>query len=236
MINYQGLFADLEILGDDTQIIVANLTDTTIANWIQNTTINLPLDGRKANTSSFDSSLENLVGPTGQLVPSNDNHLRNLSPQDWHDILGEDAVNLPFNENKETPNTFLKDFHQENEKKILSSPALLAYDWNRGPFIYLFSLSFVFMGTVVLEGVDTSLLAISAPAKLNSTFLSVGLLTTLMGTVGRCLGDSLITFSAVIDSLPFTDFVNSTFVPLIPVTMIGMYLVRRYFGSLRYKV
>jgi hypothetical protein len=169
MINYQGLFQDLEILDSDIGEIASNFTDSEIDRWFQN----------DAKTNSTN---------------------------DVYNVL---------------------------QRGVISEPAL-PYDWNYGAKIYLFSLSFVFMGTVVLEGVDTSLLSISAPTKLNSTFLSVGLLTTLMGTIGRCVGDFLITLSAIVDNLPFTDFVNSTFAPVIPITMVGMYLVTKHFKSLTY--
>jgi len=111
----------------------------------------------------------------------------------------------------------------------------LPYDWNYGFYAYLIGMSAIFMGTIILEGVDTSLMCKTAPSKLNSTFINVGLLASMVGTFGRVLGDGLITLSALI-GLPrhyaYTDFVNSLFLPLIPITLLGLYLVRRNYLAL----
>jgi hypothetical protein len=88
------------------------------------------------------------------------------------------------------------------------------------------------MGTIILEGVDTSIMAKATPAELNDTFINSGLLATLLGTGGRVLGDTMITLSALFDQDIFTDFVNATFFPMIPLTFIGYYLVKRYYKSL----
>ena len=113
---------------------------------------------------------------------------------------------------------------------------LLPYDWNYGYYAYLIGISAIFMGTIILEGVDTSLMCKSAPSKLNSTFINVGLLATMVGTFGRVMGDGIITLSALI-GLPkeflYTDFLNSLFIPLIPITLLGLYLVSRYYWSLK---
>jgi ElaB/YqjD/DUF883 family membrane-anchored ribosome-binding protein len=113
---------------------------------------------------------------------------------------------------------------------------LLPYDWNYGYYAYLIGISAIFMGTIILEGVDTSLMCKSAPSKLNSTFINVGLLATMVGTFGRVMGDGIIMLSALL-GLPreflYTDFVNSLFIPLIPITLLGLYLVSHYYWSLK---
>ena len=106
------------------------------------------------------------------------------------------------------------------------------YDWGAGVYVYLIFLCAIFMGTIVLEGVDTSLMSKVTPAKLNDTFINCGLLATLVGTVGRVMGDGLITVSALIDYLVFTDFLNDTFFPMIPFALLGYWAVRRYFEQL----
>jgi uncharacterized membrane protein YjfL (UPF0719 family) len=88
------------------------------------------------------------------------------------------------------------------------------------------------MGTIILEGVDTSIMAKTTPAKLNTTFINSGLLATLVGTLGRVIGDSMITISSLIDQDVFTDFVNATFFPLIPLTLVGYFLVKHFYKSL----
>jgi hypothetical protein len=115
---------------------------------------------------------------------------------------------------------------------ILNKEHEFPYDWDIGAVIYIVFLSAVFMGTIILEGVDTSLMAKASPAKLNDTFLNSGLLATLVGTLGRVLGDSMITLSALLDIHVFVDFVNATFLPLLLLALGGYYLVKRHYKKL----
>lgn len=85
----------------------------------------------------------------------------------------------------------------------------IPYDWGAGLIVYITFLSAIFMGTIILEGVDTSLMAQKTPPALNDTFINSGLLATLIGTLGRVIGDSIITFSALVDADIFADFVNA---------------------------
>ena len=88
------------------------------------------------------------------------------------------------------------------------------------------------MGTIVLEGVDTSIMAKVTPAKLNDRFVNCGLLATLVGTLGRVLSDGMITLSALFDIHVFVDFVNATFLPIVVLTLAGMYMVKVYYSDL----
>jgi len=116
--------------------------------------------------------------------------------------------------------------------KVLNKENEVPYDWGRGRVVYITFLSAVFMGTIILEGVDTSIMAKGTPAKLNDTFINSGLLATLVGTAGRVIGDSMITLSAIVDQDIFTDFVNATFFPMIPMAFLGYFLVKRFYSSL----
>lgn len=78
-------------------------------------------------------------------------------------------------------------------------------------------------GTIVLEGVDTSLMAKVTPAKLNHSVFNSGLLATLIGTLGRVLADFFITMGALLDVFVLIDFVSAIYFPL---------LVRAYFPVL----
>ena len=106
------------------------------------------------------------------------------------------------------------------------------YNWTHGRAIYTTFLCVIFMGTIVLEGVDTSIMSQVAPSKLNSSFFNVGLLATLIGTLGRVLSDSMITMSAFLDIHVFVDFVNATFLPLVLLTLACILLVSKFYGSL----
>ena len=69
------------------------------------------------------------------------------------------------------------------------------YDWSGGTYQYVIAASFAFIGTMILEGVVTSLMSKASPPKLNKSFLNCGLIATMIGTVGRISGDILITLA-----------------------------------------
>lgn len=106
------------------------------------------------------------------------------------------------------------------------------YDWGYGPIVYIVFLSAIFMGTIILEGVDTSIMAQVTPAQLNDRFINSGLLATLVGTLGRVLSDSMITVSALLDVHLFVDFVIATFVPLLILTIGCLLLVLKFYNKL----
>lgn len=136
--------------------------------------------------------------------------------------------------------------------EILNKREEFPYDWDAGDIVYVVFLSAIFMGkysvvlgvfsssllcisnigtahpgTIILEGVVTSLMAKVTPAKLNDAFINNGLLATLIGTFGRVFADLLITMSALLDVYVFVDFVNATFAPLLLLALFGFYLVKR---------
>jgi len=119
-----------------------------------------------------------------------------------------------------------------NHRLLANSDESIPYDWGWGYYAYMIGVCAVFMGTIILEGVDTSIMCKAAPARLNSTFINVGLLATLIGTLGRVVGDGLITASAFIDRSRYTDFINNVYLPLIPVTILGIYYVYKYYNAL----
>jgi hypothetical protein len=108
----------------------------------------------------------------------------------------------------------------------------IPYNWSYGRAIYTTFLCVIFMGTIVLEGVDTSIMAQVTPPQLNSSFFNAGLLATLIGTLGRVLSDSLITTSAFLDVHVFIDFVNATFFPLVLLTIGCLILVYSFYSKL----
>jgi hypothetical protein len=106
------------------------------------------------------------------------------------------------------------------------------YDWGYGHIVYIVFLSAIFMGTIILEGVDTSIMAQVTPAKLNDRFINSGLLATLVGTLGRVLSDSMITVSALLDVHVFVDFVIATFLPLLLLAVGCLLLVLKFYDKL----
>eukprot|EP00537_Pseudo-nitzschia_pungens_P011436 CAMPEP_0172389406 /NCGR_PEP_ID=MMETSP1061-20121228/6302_1 /TAXON_ID=37318 /ORGANISM="Pseudo-nitzschia pungens, Strain cf. pungens" /LENGTH=899 /DNA_ID=CAMNT_0013119549 /DNA_START=199 /DNA_END=2898 /DNA_ORIENTATION=- len=106
------------------------------------------------------------------------------------------------------------------------------YDWDYGIAVYVTFLSLIFAGTIVLEGVTTSIMAQVTPSQLNTSFLNCGLLATLIGTLGRVLSDSMITMAALLDIHVFIDFVNATFMPLLLLAIGGLFLVDKFYDKL----
>ena len=84
----------------------------------------------------------------------------------------------------------------------------------------------------LFKGVDTSIMSKATPPKLNETVLNSGLLATLLGTIGRVIADSMITISALLDRYVYNDFVNATFIPVIPILLLGIFFIRRFFKFL----
>jgi len=101
-----------------------------------------------------------------------------------------------------------------------------------GHCYYIIFLSTVFMGTIMLEGVDTSIMTKVTPAALNDSFINSGLLATLIGTIARVLADVMITTSAFLDVHIYVDFVNATFAPLLLLSFAGIFLVNKYYQYL----
>jgi hypothetical protein len=112
---------------------------------------------------------------------------------------------------------------------LLTTDGEFLYYGRFGAPLYIIFLSLFFMGTIILEGVDTSIMAKVTPPKLNNRFINSGLLVTLVGTLGRVLADVMITLSAVFDVYLYVDFVNATFVPLLVLAMAALYLVNKFY-------
>ena len=115
---------------------------------------------------------------------------------------------------------------QERIVDMLTAKGEFPYEYGAGPYIYICFLSAIFLGTIVMEGVDTSIMAKVTPAKLNRCFLNAGLLATLVGTLGRVFADVIITSSAFLDKHIFVDFVTVTFLPLMLLAVVGLVAVR----------
>ena len=120
----------------------------------------------------------------------------------------------------------------ETVGKFMTKDNEFPYDWDYGQAVYITFLSAIFGGTIVLEGVTTSIMAQVTPSELNSRFLNAGLLATLIGTIGRVLSDSMITVTALLDLHIFIDFVNATFLPLLLLAFSCLGLVYRYYDKL----
>lgn len=106
--------------------------------------------------------------------------------------------------------------HLKSILKHSSKHGEFPYDWGAGVFIYIIALSAIFIGSIIMEvskhfritkphiignvsnifcrdscqGVNTSLMSKAVPRALNDSFINMGLLATLVGTLGRVVGDS----------------------------------------------
>eukprot|EP00977_Amphora_coffeiformis_P001372 scaffold286_cov169-Amphora_coffeaeformis.AAC.16 len=210
----------------------------------------------------------------------------------WYDILGlgVEFVDSVYN-NDTTVDEVDIEIGGKKVGELLNSKKEFPYDWGAGDAVYIIFLSAIFCGactafftffeveiyildsstrllfttcagTIILEGVDTSLMAKVTPAKLNSAFINSGLLATLVGTLGRVFADMIITFSALAgtcarhedcstlflriashlitthyfetptDVYVFVDFVVATFSPLLLLAVLGYFLVRWNYSDL----
>jgi len=121
--------------------------------------------------------------------------------------------------------------HHNLRRRRIQSVSIKPYDWSYGRYVYIVGSFAIFISLTMLDGVNTSTMCKSAPSKLNNTFINVGLLATAFGSFGRMIGDALIAFFAVIDRTDYFDFVNRTFLPLVPITLYGYYIVRKHYSS-----
>ncbi len=117
-----------------------------------------------------------------------------------------------------------------NLRRRAQSVPFKPYDWSYGCYVYIVGLCAVFISTTMLDGVNTSTMCKSAPSELNNTFINVGLLATVVGSFGRMAGDVLIAVFAVIDRTDYFDFMNRTFLPLVPFTLYGFYILCKHYS------
>jgi len=148
----------------------------------------------------------------------------------YHDAIGIST----YGQFDPIDKTILKQLQLSGETvgQLFADVQEFPYDWNRGEIIYITFLSLIFAGTIVLEGVTTSIMAQVSPPKLNACFLNSGLLATLIGTLGRVLSDAMITLAALLDIHVFIDFVNATFLPLLVLATGSLFLVYKYYDKL----
>ena len=97
------------------------------------------------------------------------------------------------------------------------------YDGDFGIYQFVIGVSWVFLATIMLEGVVTSLMAKSAPSRLESSFLNAGLLVTLVGTLGRVMGDSFVVTAGYLHSFQGLDFTNGVLILLLLALGVGLY-------------
>ena len=110
-----------------------------------------------------------------------------------------------------------------NEKYPASEHVRHVYDGEFGVYQYVIGVSWIFCGTIMLEGVVTSLMAKSAPSRLESSFVNAGLLASLIGTVGRVVGDSFVVTAGYLHSFEGLDFVNGLLVLTLLVLVVGLH-------------
>jgi hypothetical protein len=105
-----------------------------------------------------------------------------------------DVVGSIVTENAENDDMIKETKVQGEKVKAFLTPAgEIYYNWGFGEVFYITSVSCLFMATIVLEGVDTSIMAKVTPPRLNDKFINSGLLATLIGTLGRVVADTAIT-------------------------------------------
>eukprot|EP00980_Cylindrotheca_fusiformis_P011284 scaffold2597_cov116-Cylindrotheca_fusiformis.AAC.12 len=150
----------------------------------------------------------------------------------YYDLAGEVEVSTSGLDTTNVDNYKEAKIGNETIGALLTKKHEFPYDYGAGPVVYILFLSLIFVGIIVLEGVDTSIMAKTTPPKLNKCFLNTGLLATLVGTIGRVFADGIITSSALLDRHIFVDFVNATFFPLMILALIGLIAVNTLYDRL----
>ena len=107
------------------------------------------------------------------------------------------------------------------------------YDWGVGPYVYIISMSILFMSSISMEAVNTSLMSKTCPKELSKSFLNMGLMASMVGALSSTTGDSMITACAFFGQDELHDFVSVTYFPLLPMLIVGLFLVNRYSSSLQ---
>ena len=107
------------------------------------------------------------------------------------------------------------------------------YDWGGGRYVYIISMSLLFMSSISMEAVNTSLMSKTCPKELSKSFLNMGLMASMVGALSSTTGDSMITACAFFGQDKLHDFVSVTYFPLLPMLIVGLFLVNRYSSSLQ---
>jgi len=76
--------------------------------------------------------------------------------------------------------------------KMFTKDKEFPYDWGKGEIVYIVFLSVIFSGTIILEGVTTSIMAQVTPSKLNTCFINSGLLGNLVERIYLCFYRALV--------------------------------------------
>jgi hypothetical protein len=122
--------------------------------------------------------------------------------------------------------------HADNHADMWTLVQKHLYDGRFGFYQYVFCIGWIFMGTIMLEGVVTSMLAKSAPGSLEADFLNAGLLATLVGTLGRVAGDGIVVLAGLVHDEEKYDYVNLQFLQVLLLFSGGAWLLYRYYEKL----
>ena len=213
------------------------LGNQTVTEWekIRNGTETMWQNIEQGTEHKLDQA-KDAVSKASGAVAEQSGELRDATAGKWKQWSTDIASTLDHTVSNQTSKSFQNVGSRDNDQhgRLLSYTQfelLHSYDYGYGYQVYLIGISFIFMGVTILRGVDTSLMCKAAPSKLNSTFINVGLMATMIGALGRVLGNGLITLSALIP-IQYADFVNCIFMPLIPISILGLYYMNRYYSSL----
>jgi hypothetical protein len=103
------------------------------------------------------------------------------------------------------------------------------YDGKLGVIQYVVGLSLVYVNLVALEGSSLALLSKLSPMNLRSILVNMGTMTTFICLIARLLGDFQMVMIDLSHQLINTDIINSLVVPLILVSFVMTFLIRKNF-------
>jgi hypothetical protein len=103
------------------------------------------------------------------------------------------------------------------------------YDGKLGVVQYVIGLTTVYITLIALEGSSLSLLSKLSPMNLRSILVNVGTMSTFICLIARLLGDLQIVMIDLSHKLINTDIINSLVTPLVLVSIVIAFLIRKNF-------
>ena len=91
-------------------------------------------------------------------------------------------------------------------------------------------MSLLFMSSMSMEAVNTSLMSKTTPKELSKSFINMGLLASMVGALSDVLADGMITACAFFGQ---DELVSAIYFPFLPILVIGLFFVNRYNSSLQ---
>jgi hypothetical protein len=139
------------------------------------------------------------------------------------------AIGILFFINYEALFFLCKDIHDLFRRESTDSPLTTYYDWDFGLTQYGFSATLMFLSSVALEGLSSTLMSKVSPAKLNKSPINCSVIGPVFGCLCRFLGNTIIVFVGFSHRVINTDMVNSLAFILVGICFCCVHIVRKHY-------